>query len=1239
MKTQRIISLVTGIVFLILLANPGNATQPTVGEEALFVSSTQPDALLVLDLSGSMAWNPAGDDLTYGSTSACYPDTTNCSGTGCSGGYCGSSKSSVTYYAASACGVADTTNCVGSDCANGFCSNSKFASTFYASNASGTADYANCRGTGCGRTDGYCNNALAGGATYYAHDSSCTPDSYHCAYSEWWKDCNNKFCSTAHFFSSWWDNRSCQYACTTAACNTAFTTGSCSTACTSGGCTKKCSRIDIAKRSIFNILDDNGDGTINTTDEGSLGVRLGYMRFYNCNSDESSEDYTSGCNKLIKAIGTSYSIINTSVQSESALGGTPLATALKEAKLYLAAHKAADAAKSCRQKFIILITDGSDTYACSGDGSECNAHRYKNRRETVAKAKELNDAGFKVFVIGFGAFMPPYLRNTLNWMAYYGGTDNPNEANAGSTTAYGIVTATDCAAAAPADTSKCCNLTTAACYPTGVTGCTNDTSTLTAACYDSTKPYPGTAGNSTANFKASANDPGYQDLSGYAFLAGDADQLVAAVKAAMNIIREATYSYSQASIQSSRTADENFVYEGSFQPINGDPFWFGHLRKYQITTVDVKDADGNITSPAGSVGALLLDAGTVLKATAYTSRSLKTCIGCTSGTIANKSYAMTDFSTSINKTYFNVATDAERDAIVGYVQGNATYNPDNWKLGDIFRSTPITIGTPSAFFDDLRDESSASVSCCSDGTTKTVNAFAYHRCTHCRSSASGTRLIVAGANDGQFHAFKTSDMTESWSFIPPNLLSKLKNVAHTTEPTSLIHQYFVDGPVSGADVWLGSGSGTTKSGSDWKTILVFGEGRGSTDRLWSSSADCDSGLNPTYSPNATDATKNYVNYCGYYALDLNDSLNPRYMWRLNTFNATTQAPYMGESWSKMVMGRILTGSGSTVTEKWVGFVGGGYNANPCPKTGVCDDTRGKGFYVVDLSNGQILWSFTHTTSTSSNTRSSDMRYSLPAPPSIVDADNDGFIDTAYLGDLGGNMWRFKFCTSALLNAGSCTTATWSGGLFFDSSTGSIRPIHTGAAAARDSSGNLWVFWGTGDKVDPTASNAQEHFYAVKDNLTSTYVIGDIDNITTATGVFDPTSTKPGYRIQLPGQGIKILAEPTIFGGVAYFTSFTPGKTSDPCDQAGDATLYGVNFTTGGGVFGGTTPRQMYVGSGIASAPIVSLKPGGSSGSAADLYVTVSGGGLSSASTQKIKFDPPGVSNRTNVLYWKDRRIE
>jgi Tfp pilus tip-associated adhesin PilY1 len=1013
MKKMR--PLLISIIFVVLFAAVGAAVTPPDGEEALFTTSTSPDALIVLDLSGSMAWNPAGGSNIWGSST-------------CSG-------------------------------------------TFYSS--SGTGHNVNC------------------------------------------------------------------------------------------------SRLAIAKRAMFNVLDDNNDGTINSSDEGSLGVRIGYMRYYDCSSDDTGGSYTSGCNQIPgssstsrRYIGSKYSQIycNSStsctigstgsyaVGGESASGGTPIGSALNEAKLYLDAHKAADAAKVCRQKFVIFITDGSDTFSCSGSGAECDGGRYKGRREAVARAKVLADAGYKVFVIGFGATMPDYLENTLNWMAYHGGTDNPNAANTGSTSGF---------------------------TPGTPGACTTASDAASATCYDSANP----SGVTTSNFKANSNDPGYAALSGYAFLAADADQLAAAMKTAINLIREATYSFSQASVQSSRTTDENFIYEGSFQPVTDDPFWLGHLRKFQI-------------SANGSVGAEVWDAGNVLQATSASSRNMLTC----------KAGAMASF-TTVTAADLDVASTTVRDQVVGYFRGDPAYNQENWKLGDVFRSTPITVGTPSIFFEDVRDAG---------------NAFATHRSSNVRSSANGNRLIVAGANDGQFHAFKTSDGAEAWSFIPPSMLTKLKNIYHTTHPTALTHQYFVDGPVTVADAWLGIGDGTGKAASDWKTILVFGLGRGSVDRLWSSSSSCATGFGGTYA-----VGRPY--FCGYYALDITNSLSPDLAgisgsrW-LTISPSASQAPYLGDSWSKMMIGRVRINVGGAEREKWVGVIGGGYNAGDC--TGGSCDTRGKGIYVIDLRDGTVLWSYTRADN-------AGMNYSIPAQPSIVDTDNDGFIDTVYIGDIGGNMWRLKFCRSS--DMPSCGTANWSGGRFFASSTGKI---YTGAAVAK---GSIWVSWGTGDKTDPTAVS-QESFFVVRDDeRTNTYTISDIVDVTATGQTFDPvTSSSAGYRIQLSSAGEKILAEPTIFGGVVYFTTYTPPSGTDPCAQGGTAKLFGLNFKTGAGAMTGDV-RSITVGTGIPSAPVISLKPDGSA--TPDLYVTTSGGGGTGGATQRVNFNPPGPINRTNMLYWRDQRIQ
>lgn len=1091
MRMIKLVYRVSLFILLLIMICPFEVygTNPPEGEEALFTTSIAPDALIVLDLSGSMDWNPKGGSQIYGSSN-CAADTVNCTGSGCSGGFCGSPR----------------TNC---------------------------------------NTD--------------------------------------------------------------------------------------CSRLAIAKRAIFNLLDDNNNGTINSADETSLNVRVGYMRFYGCSSDDTSSSYTSGCITLKRAIGTKYSLIYCSsstscsitsgstasncVNGESASGGTPLASALRKAKIYLDAHKANDSARDCRKKFVILVTDGADTFACSGSGYECQEHMYKRRREVVARAKELADAGYKVFIIGFGADMPDYLENTLNWMAYFGGTDNPNQANSGDTSAITPVTPGTCSA---------------------------DSSPQAATCYDSSHP----GGFSQSNFRALSNDPGYAYLSGYAFLAANANELSEALKTAMNMIRQANYAFSQASVQSSRTADENYLYEGSFEPDDNDPFWKGHLRKYQILN------DGSVAST------YMYDGGEVLQQRESRKRNIFTYKGgnlvhftrciplvsdCTQSPYCDdydNSLMMATCVNNITKDDLGVTDETEKNNIIGYIRGHSTYNPERsgsstntWKLGDVFRSSPITIGTPSVYYEDIRDRSSYSVTCqeggdCSTSTTRTVNAFGHHRCIHCRSSSNYKRVIVAGANDGQLHAFRTSDMTEVWSFIPPNLLTKLKNMTHTSHPTSKTHQYFVDGPVTVADVWLGSGTGETKESGSWKTILIFGLGRGSISYSWSSSPHCDSGISGTYS-------ESYPYYCGYHALDVSNSLSPRYLWHINFENPTkraSQAPYLGDSWSKMMIGRVALYQGGTVIEKWVGFIGAGYNAGDCAGGGGCD-LRGKGFFVIDLSNGQILWSYTRGDNSS-------MNYSIAATPAIVDTDNDGFIDTVYAGDLGGNMWRFKLCRRMDLPdcglPGSGVSKVWTGGKFYASSTGQIRPIFTSAAVARDNMGNLWVYWGTGDKTDPTAANAQERFFGVKDDLSSTYTFSDLQNLTSSTQTYSPSSGKVGFALNLAGNGEKVLADPTVFGGVVYFTTYVPAAGGNPCEQGGDAYLYALKYTTGGGALS-SGERRMWVGTGIASAPILSLPPG--SGGTPDLYVTTSGGGGVSASTKRVDMTPPGVSCRTNLLYWKDKRIE
>ncbi len=584
--------------------------------------------------------------------------------------------------------------------------------------------------------------------------------------------------------------------------------------------------------------------------------------------------------------------------------------------------------------------------------------------------------------------------------------------------------------------------------------------------------------------------------------------------------------------------------------------------------------------------------------------------------------------------YLGVGNDTNSaKAIMGYILEGR--NSDKWRLGDTFHSNPIVFGSPSGNFIDFFSPDS----------------FSTFRTLH----QSREKIVVVGANDGQFRAFSVSNGDEKWSFIPPNLLPKLQYLAlpsGSTTPNP--HMYFVDGPVTGADVWWSEGDpnadGTNKLFSDWKTMLVFSEGRGVRDKdnnqaiyLWNASQDCDGNFNYKY-----DSSHPY--YCGYWAFDVTDTsaTTPALKWTIKP--TATQALYLDEPWSKMAIGRVKIGG----KEKWVGFIGAGYNHDG-------DLYRGKGFFVVDLSNGNILWSFTRGASDTSKT-STSMTFSIPASPAIVDTDNDGFVDTAYIGDLGGNIWRFKFCSQEDYSKNSnCGTGSWKGGRLFQSA--SVTPIFTIPSVARDSYGYTWVFWGTGDKENPTPTTTQDIFFAIKDSdFKSTYALAQLQNISSS--MFTPT--KSGWYINLP-KGEKVLADSATFAGMITWTTYAPPAGSGTgCGVSGTAQLYalammpiaidGVTYEVGAGLFQYTTGKVVGkrtpdnpLGAGIAQVPIYSQrpvqkdqKPGGT-----DVYISISDGGAGSAPSIVTSANMEGSPFKDHlqaavpsnqILHWRDIRM-
>jgi hypothetical protein len=206
---------------------------------------------------------------------------------------------------------------------------------------------------------------------------------------------------------------------------------------------------------------------------------------------------------------------------------------------------------------------------------------------------------------------------------------------------------------------------------------------------------------------------------------------------------------------------------------------------------------------------------------------------------------------------------------------------------------------------------------------------------------------------------------------------------------------------------------------------------------------------------------------------------------------------------------------------------------------------------------------------------------------------------------------------------SCGTRSSTGGKYFGAQTGEIRPIYTNTTAVHSLSGNLWVFWGTGDVNDPTAPNAQEKMYGGKDNdRTTTHGSNEFENYTSQCG-----SADVGWYINVTNE--KMLADPTVYADVVYFTTYNKGVASDACGKSGSAYLYAVNFETSCGAFSGGD-RSVFAGSGIASGAVISENPYGGT----NVYVTTSEG-----SQINVVQPPDPYANKANMQYWHDLRVK
>lgn len=397
--------------------------------------------------------------------------------------------------------------------------------------------------------------------------------------------------------------------------------------------------------------------------------------------------------------------------------------------------------------------------------------------------------------------------------------------------------------------------------------------------------------------------------------------------------------------------------------------------------------------------------------------------------------------------------------------------------------------------------------------------------TYGGTAADPDTVVFVPTNDGFLHAIKGTSNTaagggvEQWAFIPPELLPRLNTLRSITAGA---HTYGLDGDI----VVLKSDQNHNGivDGSDY-VWLIFGMRMGGTN---------------------------------YYALDVTDPTAPKLKWSVGA----AQLPGVGYTWSTPVITKVDTTTNAD-PNKLVVIVGGGYDVDqdgPPPRTGTVvpysADDVGNHVYMLDASTGALLWSAGPTGA--STLQVPKMTNSIPSRVSVIDRDSDGFADRLYVGDMGGQIWRFDVFN------GTSGAGLVTGGVIADlgakasgaNATTDNRRFYNAPDVAliqrrgADPYYNLAI--GSGYRGHPLDTGTNERFYSIRDkspftkftqlqyNSITPVVDASLPEVTSQTVL----STSPGWKFNISQRagrgGEKILAEATTVNGVILFPSFQPG---------------------------------------------------------------------------------------------------
>ena len=401
--------------------------------------------------------------------------------------------------------------------------------------------------------------------------------------------------------------------------------------------------------------------------------------------------------------------------------------------------------------------------------------------------------------------------------------------------------------------------------------------------------------------------------------------------------------------------------------------------------------------------------------------------------------------------------------------------------------------------------------------------------------------VFFGDNQGYLHAINGETGESYFAFMPAELLKNQKTLMDNSAAVAQ-RIYGMDGSIVS---WVKNPSGDVADGDH--VYLYTGMRRGGRS---------------------------------YYALDVTDRTAPKAMWKIS--GGTGNFVELGESWSTPVKSKINIDG----TVEDVLFFAGGYDADQDDATTRTVDDVGRALYMVDAITGERLW-WAGPEGSGANLKLTEMKYSIPASPKVIDINGDGLADQVYVGDMGGQIWRFD------INNGSASVEDLATGgriaNFAGSDEASARRFyHTPDLAIGQSWGKryLALLIGSGYQAHPLNAVIEDRAYMVRIPALSGAPVdpeGSVSYTTIVEGdLFDTTDnkigegtdeeklsaeetllSKKGWMVKFENSGEKMLSSSIIVDGVATFTTYEPAAALSACaPSTGRSRLYSVLLRDG-----------------------------------------------------------------------------